>query len=81
MDDAFGLFVGVGIDEYESLAPLTHAVAEVNGIGCALRPHYVGTPITDATEDTIRSYLREATATPAKALVMVWCGHGSFAGG
>ena len=43
-----GLFVGIGIDAYDSHEPLRHAVAEVNAVAEVLGTDFAGEPLLDA---------------------------------
>ncbi len=78
------VFVGVGIDHYDSseLADLDYAVADVEAVANALSPAFVGEPLTDAELDVVNERLRSVRGSAdGGTLVLMWSGHGTDLGG
>ncbi len=76
-----GLFVGIGIDAYDSHEPLQHAVAEVNAVAGVLRADFAGEPLLDPDLAHVVEHLKTVPAClDTGSLVMLWCGHGVQSG-
>ena len=77
-----GLFVGIGIDVYESHEPLEHAVAEVNAVAEVLGADFGGEPLLDADHAQVQEHLEKVPdcRDTAGSLVLLWCGHGVQSG-
>jgi len=76
-----GLFVGIGIDAYESHEPLQHAVAEVNAVAEVLRADFAGEPLLDADLAQVQEHLKAVPGClDTGSLVLLWCGHGVQSG-
>ena len=57
-----GLFVGIGIDAYDSHEPLHHAVAEVNAVAEVLHADFTGEPLLDADLAQVLEHLKAVPA-------------------
>ena len=76
-----GLFVGIGIDAYESHEPLQHAVAEVNAVAGALGADFAGEPLLDPDLAHVHEHLKTVPGClDTGSLVLLWCGHGVQSG-
>jgi hypothetical protein len=77
-----GLFVGIGIDAYDSHEPLQHAVAEVNAVAEVLGADFGGEPLLDADHAQVQEHLEKVPdcRDTAGSLVLLWCGHGVQSG-
>ncbi|WP_222598299.1 tetratricopeptide repeat protein, partial [Lentzea tibetensis] len=74
-----GVFIGVGIDEYDcDLANLTHAVADVKAVASLLSEGFDGEPLFNATTAEANEYLKSfKNQAGGRPLVLLWSGHGS----
>ena len=76
-----GLFVGIGIDAYDSHEPLRHAVAEVNAVAEVLGTDFAGEPLLDADLAQVQEHLKAVPGCLGTgSLVLLWCGHGVQSG-
>jgi hypothetical protein len=77
-----GLFVGIGIDTYDSHEPLRHAVAEVNAVAEVLGADFGGEPLLDADHAQVQEHLEKVPdcRDTAGSLMLLWCGHGVQSG-
>ena len=57
-----GLFVGIGIDGYDSHEPLQHAVAEVKAVAEVLGADFAGEPLLDADLAQVLEHLKAVPA-------------------
>src|SRR5262245_16065261 len=79
-ESRLGLFVGIGVDEYDSdeLDTLEHAVSDVRGFRDLLGAAYDGEPLENPDEHEVREYLKALYgAMNGGALVVMWAGHAS----
>ena len=76
-----GLFVGIGIDGYDSHEPLQHAVAEVKAVAEVLGADFAGEPLLDADLAQVLEHLKAVPdCLDTGSLVLLWCGHGVQSG-
>jgi len=72
-----GLFVGVGVGEYDRHKKLPCAVSDVEALRDLLRNDFTGEVLADPDEATVREGLRaiEESVPDGGGLVLVWSGH------
>ena len=76
-----GLFVGIGIDAYDSHEPLHHAVAEVKAVAEVLGADFAGEPLLDPDLAHVLEHLKTVPGClDTGSLVLLWCGHGVQSG-
>ena len=77
-----GLFVGIGIDAYDSHEPLCHALAEVKAVAEVLGADFAGEPLLDPDRAQVLEHLEKVPdcRDTAGSLVLLWCGHGVQSG-
>ncbi|MFC0071254.1 hypothetical protein ACFFQW_46210, partial [Umezawaea endophytica] len=78
------VFVGVGIDHYDSseLADLDYAVADVEAVAKALLPAFAGEPLIDPNRAAVQEHLESVHGgADGGTLVLLWSGHGTDRGG